>query len=419
MFNIEKKKTRKYFLLLLFIPSLLIFLFNLVFFDSLKYAAFSVFTVDYLFFLFLLPIAAFYYINSSDRRFCDMLSPLAYACLVLYSSPGAVFALVFAASLNAVPLYFEKKLKRYNSIKKGLELVLSLLISIVFYRAFVPESLDFSSGVSLFSCFILGVSALISAFLTDFFRILDDILLNGLNRGYLFKVNFHALLTTLITSFPLSLLIALVVSVDIKAAILLFPIFAIYVSLKNYSEISREAKSAIEDVIDFYERKNSGSFRHSLRVSNIAVSIARELLLPEAQIEKIAFASRIHDAGRIAISAEEGESMSKMTTKELPKLKKYNEYTVKIFGRFVWFKDEADIIKYRHENFDGSGGPYGLKGKEIPIGARILAAAHKCERFFSEKASSSEIVERMRELSGTEFDPEVVAAIERLFLEES
>ena len=89
-------------------------------------------------------------------------------------------------------------------------------------------------------------------------------------------------------------------------------------------------------------------------------------------------------------------------------------------ARDLALKDVVEIIKYHHEKHDGTGYPYGIKGEEIPIGSRIIAIADAfdsviSDRVYREKTDLCAALNKIKEASGTQFDPVIVKAFEDCF----
>lgn len=102
------------------------------------------------------------------------------------------------------------------------------------------------------------------------------------------------------------------------------------------------------------------------------------------------------------------------------KLKKHISYSVKILEDIKQLKDVVEIIKYHHEKYDGTGYPNGTKGDEIPLGARIIAITDAFDNIISDRNNRENInyddaLNKIKEGSGTQFDPIIVKAFEDCF----
>jgi len=124
---------------------------------------------------------------------------------------------------------------------------------------------------------------------------------------------------------------------------------------------------------------------HQQRVAQLAVAIAKEMRLPEDQVEGIKFAGVIHDLGKIKVPAEILSKPGKLSKAEFELLKGHPQsgYDILKAMDFPW--PIAEIVLQHHERIDGSGYPDGLKGDETRVEARILAVADVVESMTSHR----------------------------------
>ena len=155
--------------------------------------------------------------------------------------------------------------------------------------------------------------------------------------------------------------------------------------------------------------KDEFLYEHGSRVSKYSISLGEKLALsPELMLDLTA-AAFLHDIGVVTAAAQ-----------ALPH--KNAETAAQIVGCITEFKDAADIIRYQHENFDGSGTPLGLIGEQIPLTARVLRVAKEFDLMTNNKNGTpgltpEEAFERLHAGSGREFDPHVVMTFSDLVLE--
>ena len=146
-----------------------------------------------------------------------------------------------------------------------------------------------------------------------------------------------------------------------------------------------------------------------MKVSNYAVLLARALKLPKKDIENLRLAAILHDIGKLGIKEKILLKPSSLDNKEYAEVKKHSEIGADIVKPLKFFNDIISIIKYHHENYDGTGYPEGLKGKEIPLPAQILALADSYDALTSHRAyrkaySHKEAVRIMKQQSGKKFN---------------
>ncbi len=160
-------------------------------------------------------------------------------------------------------------------------------------------------------------------------------------------------------------------------------------------------------------------YSHAARVSKYAGRLGERIRLSEELLSDIMAASFLHDLGLIGTA---GEMYSQFTDEDLSSLTNHAVRAAELVSVVAELKDTADIIRYHYENFDGSGGPVGLIGEQIPLASRILRVAKSFDLLtsprYEERALSHEnAVERLRRGSGKEYDPFVVQALSDLTTE--
>jgi HD-GYP domain-containing protein (c-di-GMP phosphodiesterase class II) len=130
-------------------------------------------------------------------------------------------------------------------------------------------------------------------------------------------------------------------------------------------------------------------------------------------MEDLKHAAMLHDLGKIGIPDEILLKKGKLTDSEYDIIRKHPQIGAEIIRHIHFLKDVAPIVLYHHERFDGFGYCSGLKGKEIPLGARIIAIADVYQALTSDRPyrkaySKEEALKIITEGSGTQFDPEIV-----------
>lgn len=163
------------------------------------------------------------------------------------------------------------------------------------------------------------------------------------------------------------------------------------------------------------ELRDSTAAKHSKNVADYSRIIAREIGLDSDDQKAIYLAGLLHDVGKIGVSRSSLSKPGKLTDEELKELHKHPILSYELIAEIPGFRGIAKIVLYHHERFDGCGYPCGIKGKEIPLGSRILCVADSFDAMVSERVykhamSISEAISEMERCSGTQFDPEVVQA---------
>ncbi|MBA3875636.1 MAG: hypothetical protein C0498_01645 [Anaerolinea sp.] len=151
----------------------------------------------------------------------------------------------------------------------------------------------------------------------------------------------------------------------------------------------------------------------SALIATIVTTLARQLSLPEHEIDKIRVAALLHDVGKVGIPQDILEKPSSLTPAEWRSVVQHPRIGQVILEQATMLRDAVPIILHHHERFGGAGYPYGLRGHEIPLGARIVAIADAYDamiqdRPYKGKISHEAAVDELRQHAGTQFDPELV-----------
>ena len=126
---------------------------------------------------------------------------------------------------------------------------------------------------------------------------------------------------------------------------------------------------ALAAALDARDRYTAG---HSLRVADYAQAVAQELRLPDRDVEIIRLAAWLHDVGKIGIPDAILLKPGPLTPEEIGLVKLHPQIGRRILERAPGFEPLLDPVELHHENFDGTGYPYGLAGERIPLAARVI-----------------------------------------------
>src|SRR5271154_1089993 len=194
------------------------------------------------------------------------------------------------------------------------------------------------------------------------------------------------------------------------------------VEKRHVEQIASLNMRTIEALALAIEAKDHTTHTHLQRVRIYAVEVAKDLKLPETEIEALRAAALLHDIGKLAVPEQIINKPGKLTPEEFEKMKAHPLVGAEILERVAFPYPVAPIVRSHHERWDGTGYPEGLSGEQIPIGARILAAvdcldALASHRQYRQALPLAEAMAKLKERSGTWFDPQVVAILDRRFVE--
>jgi diguanylate cyclase (GGDEF)-like protein/putative nucleotidyltransferase with HDIG domain len=155
---------------------------------------------------------------------------------------------------------------------------------------------------------------------------------------------------------------------------------------------------------------------HSEAVIEMSGAVARNLGLNSVEVERVKSAALLHDIGKVAIPDEILHKPGPLTDAEWKLMREHPVIGERILRVLPGLGTVARIVRHEHERWDGGGYPDGLAGEEIPVGSRIIIAADTYHAITSDRPyraarSHSEAVEELTRCAGTQFDPNVTAAL--------
>lgn len=194
------------------------------------------------------------------------------------------------------------------------------------------------------------------------------------------------------------------------------------VEKRHVEQIASLNMRTIEALALAIEAKDHTTHTHLQRVRTYAVEVAKELNLSESEIEALRAAALLHDIGKLAVPEQIINKPGKLTPEEFEKMKVHPLVGAEILDRVAFPYPVAPIVRSHHERWDGTGYPEGLAGEQIPIGARILAAvdcldALASHRQYRPALPLAEAMEKVKEKSGTWFDPTIVSILQGRYID--
>jgi putative nucleotidyltransferase with HDIG domain len=186
-------------------------------------------------------------------------------------------------------------------------------------------------------------------------------------------------------------------------------------------QIYRETVHAFAAAIDIKDRYTQG---HSVRVGKYSEVIAREMGWNDDEVEGITIAGYLHDIGKLIVDLSVINSPERFSAKDSKEMSRHPSAGYEILARINHPYAEIPLMaRYHHERMDGNGYPDGLKGDQIPPGAKIVTLADSfdamtTDRPYRKKLPLEDVLEDFRTNTGSQFDPTVVCAFCRAFLKE-
>lgn len=194
---------------------------------------------------------------------------------------------------------------------------------------------------------------------------------------------------------------------------------AFFNMLKDLDITNRELKDIYKNLVitlsNVIDAKSSWTLGHSANVALYAVAIARELHLEEPEIETLNTAALLHDIGKVGTYDVTLDKPGKLNKEEYALIMEHTVKGEEILSPIKGLENILPVVRSHHEKIDGTGYPDGLKGREIPLHARIISVVDSYDAMTSDRPYRSALtreyaVSELRRCSGTQFDPEVVEA---------
>jgi diguanylate cyclase (GGDEF)-like protein/putative nucleotidyltransferase with HDIG domain len=214
--------------------------------------------------------------------------------------------------------------------------------------------------------------------------------------------------------------------------LLVFPaMYLIYRSYRLYLGKLEDEKRHVEEMASLHlrtiealalaiEAKDHTTHEHLQRVRVYAIEVAKELGISGPELEALHAAALLHDIGKLAVPEHIISKPGRLTPEEFEKMKIHTLVGAEILERVRFPYPVVPIVRAHHEKWDGSGYPLGLKGAEIPIGARILSAvdyldALASDRQYRRALPLKEVMQKLAAESGKSFDPKIVDILQKRY----
>jgi len=162
---------------------------------------------------------------------------------------------------------------------------------------------------------------------------------------------------------------------------------------------------------------------HCARVAEQSVVLGRALGMTERELLNLRRGAYLHDVGKIGVPESILAKRGPLTDEEYEIVRLHPLLGFRLISQIEFLRGSSDVILYHHERYDGRGCPHGLRGKQIPLAARIFSVidtmdAMLHDRSYRDALSYSELIEELERNAGTQFDPQIVAKFAEVSQEE-
>lgn len=180
-----------------------------------------------------------------------------------------------------------------------------------------------------------------------------------------------------------------------------------------YNKLQITYKDTVSTLSKTVDARDPYTAGHSERVAMISSKIAKKLGFEKKELENIEIAAQFHDIGKIGVPDSILLKNGKLTDIEFNFIKEHPIIGKNILSNIEFLKETLQIILHHHENYDGSGYPYGICGTEIPIGSRIISIADTYDAMTSDRPYRKALthdaaVNEIIRCKGTQFDPKII-----------
>jgi HD-GYP domain-containing protein (c-di-GMP phosphodiesterase class II) len=162
--------------------------------------------------------------------------------------------------------------------------------------------------------------------------------------------------------------------------------------------------------LDFRDKESEG---HTRRVTELTMRLAKKCGIPEAEIPHIQRGALLHDIGKLSIPDSILHKTTSLIKSDWELIRRHPQFAYDLLSNIAFLFPALTIPHHHHEKWDGTGYPYGLKGEEIPLAARIFAVADvynalTSDQIYRKAWPVEEAREHIHEQAGKHFDPRIV-----------
>ena len=175
-------------------------------------------------------------------------------------------------------------------------------------------------------------------------------------------------------------------------------------------------KTAVASIESLVQSIGSGQFDEIRQTQNIISFLCKKMHFPEKIVQSIKHAASLHNGFKVLLGDEILLKTGELTHEDRKRIQYLPYLQMELANQFDFFSEEKSILLYHNEKYDGTGYPEGLKGEEIPFGARVFAIARTLvsltsDRPYRSRLSNEDAVSEMVRNAGTQFDTQLVMAL--------
>lgn len=190
--------------------------------------------------------------------------------------------------------------------------------------------------------------------------------------------------------------------------------YVLWTKVKHSEDLVRQHE-IIEDSLltlsNYIDSKVPRTSDHSKRIAELSFQVAKKLGMSTDKANNVYYAALVHDVGKLMLPDFILKRFGKLTEEEQEVYKSHTVKGAKMIEHFDSVKEVKEVAMYHHEFYDGSGYPEGLKGEDIPLSARIVAACEKYDILINTDTKPEDAVDELLKSSGKALDPLIVRVL--------
>lgn len=340
-----------------------------------------------------------------------ILNAALHTVAILTLSPGEAALLMVTGAVvgNVVVL----RRPWFNTIFNGAQVGIGVLAAASLYRALSPVSLaePHRTLVSVVAVLPAGLTMyVITALAVDCAAAIQHrrspfanwLTIHGPSFApHAVLIGTGAALATAVNQSPILLLVAVA------------PVTAMRAVMQTAMRFDADTVRLAEEIADALDAREAASAGRSRRVAELARALATACQLPEAEVERVAVAARLYGVGMALVPDQVMPETSVWSDDQRLRVLEDAEARTGFVIRTLRLSGVADILRFQRTRYDGQGFPYGLSGKSIPLGSRIVALCHAwvgltSDRGYRGAMDAQQALVVLRAGAGTQWDPELV-----------
>src|SRR5580765_7587518 len=250
------------------------------------------------------------------------------------------------------------------------------VVAVALFRGLPVRGMVFDASATAIAACAGGLAFALAGGQTGSLRLLDDLtvrtlLLDVVRRHETFdprlvasagEVGLGATLALLAIGHPWNVVLLVPVAIAVQQ---------VQLRLKS---LQRETLRALETFANIVDERDPSTYRHSLRVAGYVDGLARALELPYSEIDRLRWAGRLHDLGKVAVDASLLRKQGTLDGAEWAAMRRHPRLSARLLQRFEFVSAQARAVELHHERMDGAG-YYGVGGDELPLASHFLIVA--------------------------------------------